>query len=247
VLTNLNVQHLESLNDAVEELTADAERCRRAQYACYSLARPAFPTARQTTSTSSSSSMSSGGFKPTFIPPRSANLPSSSSLAADHNSFRNACARRRASSRFTLARLRLGTRGACIAVAMSGRRCCTLKSPVAIRAGLTPTSRATGRRFLLPAATPRRCEARPCRACGRPSRARTRSGHHGAEVRPASRELAACQQPTACRGPRQSRQDHQSAFQAFASIMVRARRPAQTFRGRRRAWAGAARPRSRSA
>jgi ribonucleotide reductase alpha subunit len=46
--------------------------------------------ARHTTSASSSSSISSGGFNPTFMPPRSASRPSSSSLALNHNSLRNA-------------------------------------------------------------------------------------------------------------------------------------------------------------
>jgi hypothetical protein len=56
--------------------------------------------------------MSSGGFKPAFIPPRSINRPRSSSLALDHGSFRNADASCRASSWFTLARLRVPHGGA---------------------------------------------------------------------------------------------------------------------------------------
>ena len=66
----------------------------------------ALRTARQTTSTSSASSMSSGGFKPIFIPPRSPSLANRSSLARDHSSSRKARARRRASSWFTLETLR---------------------------------------------------------------------------------------------------------------------------------------------
>jgi len=90
--------------------TARAGRCWHRPKRTWRRPRPGAPahspaaspidcSARHTTSASSSSSVSSGGFSPTFIPPRSASRASNSSLAVDHNSARNASASRRASLR----------------------------------------------------------------------------------------------------------------------------------------------------